>query len=62
MVCAVHGCWNSREGAGPVVLSGVNKVPHYLLERTDPSLNLAIRLVVVLGCHPDLDTKGLHHL
>jgi len=59
---AVHGCCNSGEGAGPVVQSGVNEVPHSLFDGTDPSLNLAIRLVVVLGRHPDLDTQGPHHL
>ena len=31
------------------------------LERI-PRDNVAIRLVVVLGRHPDMDTKGLHHL
>jgi len=59
---AIHGCCNSGKGVGPVVLSRVNEVPHELFEGTDPSLNLAIRLVVLLGRHPDLDTKGLHHL
>jgi len=59
---AIHGWCNSWEGTGPVVLSEVNQVHHYLFEATNPSLNLAIRLVVVLGRHPDLDTKGLHHL
>ena len=62
MRSAVHGCCSGWEGAGPVVLSGVDEVPHKLFEGTDPSLNLAIDFVVVLGCHPDLDTKGLHHL
>ena len=28
----------------------------------DSALNLAIHLVVVLGYHPDLDTKGFHHV
>jgi len=59
---AVHSCCNSWEGTGPVVLSWVNEVPHQLFEGMDPSLNLAIRLVVVLGHHPDVDTKGLNHL
>jgi len=31
-----------------------------MFEGTDPLLNLAIRLVVVLGGDPDLDTKALH--
>jgi len=59
---AIHRCGNRWEIAGPLVLSGVNEVPHYLFEGTDPSLNLAIRLVVALGSHPHLDTKALHHL
>jgi len=25
---AVHGCCNTGEGAGTVILSGVNEVPH----------------------------------
>jgi len=59
---AVHCCCNSWEVAGLVVLSEVKEVPHYPFEGMDPSLNLAIGLVVVLGCHPDLDTNRHHHL
>jgi len=58
---AVHSCCNSWEGAGPVVLSGVNAVSHSLFKSANSSLNLAIRLVVVLGGHPDQEIKGLHH-
>ena len=32
----VHGCCNSWEGAGTVVLSGVNEVPHLLFEGANP--------------------------
>ena len=58
----MHCCCNGGEGTGLVVLCFVNEVPHHLLERSNPALNLAVRLVVVLGGHPDLDTYGLHHL
>jgi len=56
----IHCCCNNGEGAGPVVLSAVNEVPHLLFKDANPSANLAIRLRVVLDGHPDLDTEGLH--
>jgi len=59
---AIHGCCNGWEGAGLVILCAVNEVPHQMFKGANPLLNLAIRLVVVLGGHTDLDTEGLHHL
>jgi len=53
----VHSCGYGWEGAGPLVLSFVNKVPHHLLECSDSSFNLAVCLVVVLRGHPDLDAN-----
>ena len=59
---SIHCCCNGGEGTGLVVLSFVNEVPHHLFERSNPALNLAVCLVVVLGGHPDLNTKRFHHL
>ena len=59
---AVHTCCDDRESARPGVLSRINVVSHWLFEGSNSALNLAIRLMVVLGRYPDLDTKGLHHL
>ena len=54
--CYGQECW------GPVVLSFVNEVPHYLLQGANPTLSLAVSLMVVLDGHPDLDIKGLDYL
>ena len=54
--CAVHCCCNSGEGSRPFVVSFVNKVTHHLLKSANPSLNLAVHLVVILHSHPYLDT------
>ena len=59
---SIHCCCNGGKGTRPVVQSFVNEVPHHLVERSNPALNLAVRLVVVLGGHPDLNSQGLHHL
>ena len=53
---SIHCCCKDGKGTGLVVPSFVNKVSHHLFERPNPSLNLAVRLVVVLGGHLDLDT------
>ena len=59
---SIHCCCNVVKGTGPVVLSCVNKVSHHLFEHSNPALDLAVRLVVVLGGHSDLNTQRLHHL